>query len=199
MKNKELANLKKRKLQLLLELSRLIAKVKRYTVPFGDMNSLLGFRIAWLKDELAARLFKKYGLNPKECEVILMQADGLTKCHLHKRGESIFLPLSTEHGAVEPDGGTLFGDFDEAVNVFKLEMKEAKAGQFFTVPAGKIHAFKANKNSGLTLIALVNPKIRQGEESFDAVPFRFLSEDEPYKVSLDFGSQDLGWQHTLGD
>jgi hypothetical protein len=190
---------KKRKMQLLLELARLISIVGRFSVPFGEMNELLGFRIAWLKKELAEKLFYKFGLDSESCEVIVMQADGLTECHLHTAGEGIFLPLDESHGALNPDGGTLMGDYEESHNIFNLTMTGAIKGKFFTIPAGKIHAFKANKNAGLTLIAIVSPKIRKGEDEFDVTPFRFLSKEEPFKVSLDFGSQNFGWRSCLAD
>lgn len=182
---------------LLSELAQML-ETKTVSELFGEFKELLGFRIAWLKESIASQLCSGHGIDLSVSELIIMQADGLTKPHMHLSGETLFLPLGSSHGFMNPKGGTLFGEFDESHDIFPLTMQAAEAGEYFTVPAGKIHAFRSLQKEGLTLIGIVNPKIRQAENNFDAVPFRFLNEAEPFKVSLDLGfnAWDLGWSST---
>ena len=105
-----------------------------------------------------------------------MQAIGLTECHAHRKGTTVFMALGKQHGFADPKGGTFFGKFREGQDTFQLIPERAQAGQIFEVGASQIHAFFADDGGELTAIGIVCPKIRQ-EESFDVVPFKYVTTD----------------------
>lgn len=161
--------------QLLRDLAEAIAASGDGRKLFINWQHLLGFRIGWANEQLARELCVKYDLNPNECEIIMMQATGLTECHMHQRGSTVFMALGKQHGFADTRGGTLFGDFKEGQEEFQLVPEHAQAGETFEVSAGKIHAFFAEPGGELTLIGLVMPRIKQGNE-FDVVPFKYVSD-----------------------
>ena len=162
------------------ELRDRIAKVEDGRTLFEGWRELLGFRIGWAKLEVALALCAHHGMNTDDCEIIMMQAMGITECHLHATGKTTFLALGKEHGFADPRGGTLFGEFREGRKEFTLVPERAKAGEMFEVGAGRIHAFFADQGGELTLIGVVTPKIKQ-EDRFDVVPFEYVRQD-PYVV-----------------
>mgnify|MGYP001571339453 FL=1 len=150
---------------------------------FTGWQSLLGFKIGWALPAQVKKLYIDFYIDPKNSEVIMMQATGLTECHMHKTGATTFMVLGREHGIAPPSGGTFMGDFDPTSYEQKLELIRHRSGEVFTVPAGKIHAFAADLGGSLTLIGIVNPKIRTGNE-FDVVPFDYVSQSDPSRVRL---------------
>lgn len=133
---------------------------------FTGWQSLLGFKIGWALPAQVKKLYIDFYIDPKNSEVIMMQATGLTECHMHKTGATTFM-----------------SDFDPTSYEQKLELICHRSGEVFTVPAGKIHAFAADLGGSLTLIGIVNPKIRTGNE-FDVVPFDYVSQSDPSRVRL---------------
>ncbi len=169
---------------LMLEsLARSIGRTAHPELLFTDWQSLLGFKIGWLQPTLAKRLSGDYQIDLNSSEIIMMQATGLTECHQHTIGVTTFMVLGPEQGFSEPKGGTYLGDFDPLSAEQDLQLNRHRTGEIFTVPAGKIHAFAADPGGSLTLIGIVQPKIRTGDE-FDVVPFKYLDPSNPTRVRL---------------
>ncbi|MFA6304352.1 MAG: hypothetical protein WCV73_02250 [Patescibacteria group bacterium] len=166
---------KKRRLRVLQAAAELVRKAadKPFSV-LTDQQELLGFRIGWFKD--ADPLLIAAGYKPDQCELILMQADTMTDCHLHMKGATTFLFLGEEHGFKNPNGGTLMTNFQHGQEEFELIDHPAVAGQSLLVSAQVIHAFHAQETAGLTAIGLVHSKIRKGPGEFDVVDFNFIDE-----------------------
>jgi hypothetical protein len=141
---------------------------------------LLGSRIGWVEGELFRELCVRYGIS-EECEVVMVQISALTECHLHRVGASTFMVLG-KRDVIIPKAEILLGDYSPGETDFSLVRLPAVGGKVFEIPAGKIHAFVASEPA-LTLIGVVNPRIRNGDE-FDIVPFEYLSA-QPYVVKLE--------------
>ncbi|MGV3346969.1 hypothetical protein ACGVWS_14940 [Enterobacteriaceae bacterium LUAb1] len=161
----------------LQSLGKMIESTRDGKALFTNWRDLLGFRIGWLEPELASQFCAENKLDADNCEIIMMQATGLTECHVHKMGSTTFMALGEKHGFNDPQGGTLFGDYQQGEQEFQLTPERAESGEVFTVDAGKIHAFFADQGGELTAIGIVSPKIRKGEDEFDAVNFRFIGDN----------------------
>lgn len=144
---------------------------------FTDWQELLGFRIGWAKPALARKICGKYGFNPDECEIIMMQANGQTECHVHLDGATHFMVLGSEHGFAEPSGGILTAPYEDGRSEYELEERRQASGEIFDVPARTVHAFFADAENGLTAIGFVYPKIRRGENQFDVIEFETVAGD----------------------
>lgn len=138
-----------------------------------DKRELLGFKIGWMLPEFFADFCKGNCLPFEQCELILMEATGMTECHMHKLGGAMFMPLGSTHGFPDPKGGTLIGSYSGMGEGVTLTPYPARAGQVFRIEPGKVHAFYTEPGKSLSAIGLIYPKIRQNEE-FDVVPFELI-------------------------
>ena len=141
---------------------------------FEHWQQLLGFEIGWAKLDIASRECREYGVNPSDCEIVMMRASGLSECHLHEHGSSTLFVLGEGYGSPAPSGGILVADYIEGKRDYLLEPIRHKTGDIVEVPAGKIHAFFADPGGQLALIGFVRPRIKRGDE-FDVVPFDYVS------------------------
>lgn len=138
---------------------------------FQGWQQLLGFRIGWANPALARKVCAKHGVDPDQCEIIMMQANGTTECHVHMEGATRFMVLGTEHGFANPSGGILVAAYEDDKSEYELQEVRQGPGEVFDVPARTVHAFFANAGSELTAIGLVYPRVRRGENEFDVVEF----------------------------
>ena len=164
-------------------LARTIGSTKHPHRLFTGWQSLLGFKIGWALPSLVEKLHLDHGIDPASSEVIMMQANDLTECHLHQTGASTFLVLGEQHGVPDPKGGTYLADQDHNRGEQVLTLHPHMTGEIFTVSAGRIHAFMAEPGGSLSLIGIVSPKIRTGNE-FDVVPYDYVDPSDPTRVRL---------------
>lgn len=139
---------------------------------FVNKRELLGFQIGWLRPDMHQKVCIASGINPEECEIVLMHADSKTKCHMHLNGASTFLILGEDHGLTEPKGGVLVADFVEGKKEYMLSDVPAFTGQIVEIPAKQIHSFYGD-NGRMSAIGFVYPKINTSKDEFDVVDFTF--------------------------
>lgn len=153
------------------ELSKEVAKTKKpIQTLFQDTQKLLGFEISFLKEKHLKRYCDKHGLQAKNTEVVLMQATGLTDCHLHTKGHSTFITLGKKHGFPDPgNSGLLSAEYEEGVQEYALSAEQFGVDEISVVRPNQIHAFYANKGHTLTALGVVSPRIRHAKNSFDVV------------------------------
>ena len=162
------------------ELSKEIAKThKPVKTLFQDTQKLLSFEISFLKENHLKRYCNKHGLDAKNTEIVLMQATGLTDCHLHTKGHSTFITLGSKHGFSEPGGsGLLSAEYKEGVKEYELSAENFGVDEISVVRPMQIHAFYATEGHTLTALGVVSPRIRYGQSSFDVVDCAYISENK---------------------
>lgn len=162
------------------ELSKEIARTdKPIETLFQDTQKLLGFEISFLKDEHLKHYCDKHGLDPKNTEIVLMQATGLTDCHLHTKGHSTFITLGGKHGFPEPgNSGLLSAEYKEGVEEYELNAEHFGVDEISVVRPMQIHAFYASEGHTLTALGVVSPRIRHEKASFDVVDYAYISENK---------------------
>ena len=166
---------------VLKDVAALVGTTREREVLFHDDRQFLGFRIRWLRPELAAEICGRHGVNPKSCELIFMTATGLTKCHRHDVGETVFLTLGAGHGLPEPKGGVLMAK-DTGQPEITLRPHHQTEGEIIVVAPGMVHAFFADEGGGeLNALGFVFPRIRTAQEEFDAIPYDVVRQ-HPYVV-----------------
>ena len=94
-----------------------------------DQRQLLGFKIGWMLPEFFGDICRGNGLQAGNCELILMEANGLTECHMHTQGGATFFPLGDIHGFPNPGGGTLVADYKPGFDTYELEKLPANPGE----------------------------------------------------------------------
>lgn len=162
------------------ELSDEIAKTsKPIETLFQDTQKLLGFEISFLKEDHLKRYCDKHGLDAENTEIVLMQATGLTDCHLHTKGHSTFITLGNKHGFPEPGhSGLLSADYKEGVKEYELNAEQFGVDEISVVQPMQIHAFYASKGYTLTALGVVSPRIRHEQGSFDVVDCVYIGENK---------------------
>jgi hypothetical protein len=146
---------------------------------FQDTQKLLSFEISFLKDSHLKRYCDKHGLDANDTEIILMQATGLTDCHLHTKGQSTFITLGSKHGFPEPgSSGLLSAEYKEDMEEYELSAEHFGVDEISVVRPMQIHAFYAEEGHTLTALGVVSPRIRHGQSSFDVVDCVYISENK---------------------
>lgn len=169
---------------LAIELSKEIGTTSnaKYTM-FCGHQQLLGFSLQFLKPDLLNKYCTKYGMNVDDTEIVLMQAEGMTECHMHQKGLSLFRTLGPAEKFLAPNGsGILTADYKSGQELFDLKQQPLKMGDFSVIEPNVIHAFYATEGSILTALGIVSPRIRKGHNDFDVVDFDFI-DDSRAKVA----------------
>ena len=135
------------------------------------VQELDGFRIGFMHPKMFQKLCRTHGLDPANCEAILMQADCQTEPHVHAAGRSVFLPLGPEEGFASCDGGTFVGPYHAGERRFALAFAPAEPGKSFVIDPGVIHFFTPGRGKEFSAIAFVSPRIQRDDGSFDITRF----------------------------
>jgi hypothetical protein len=135
---------------------------------FTNVQKLDGFDVGFMSDEQLEAL----GIDPETTEVIMMHTVRATTPHVHGMGNSVFMPLGARDGFPESGGGTYLGPYKEGSDKFKLDFVPAVEGETFDVAPGTVHFFSPEEAQCLDAIAVVSPRIKQGDGSFDITRFR---------------------------
>lgn len=170
----------KNRQELMDDLARKIAAAENpVETLFQERRELLGFNIQWLKPEIQKTYAQTHGIDADDTEIVLIQVNGKTDCHLHEQGMGVFRTLGPAEGFADPAGsGILVKTFKPGVAEYELERVEFRPGDFTVVPPYEIHALYAVPGVEMGILGVVNPRIkdRDNAESFDVLEFDYIGE-----------------------
>ncbi|MEZ4103172.1 MAG: hypothetical protein R3B55_01225 [Candidatus Paceibacterota bacterium] len=160
---------------------KLIIQIKRIQYEsdyFDNYRDLLGFKIGWMKkDNIDIFLESNLDFSFDECEIVIIHNFSQGDCHLHEIGESNFLVLGQLNGFKDFDGGIYVSDYTPGKTEYNLKERILKEGYYLSIPAKQIHAFFVRKGV-MTVLGIVYPKIRKGQDEFDVVDFDYINEEK---------------------